>query len=294
MDMPAWYARPVHDLDQHPGLVPVLVRMLEGRVGSTAMMRLLGTSPEIAFERKYPFESSYLTYLARLVGQLALRPSAPGVMLEIVYQTDERIGPLPFDAHIIEPLALAHRSLAAVWAEFSALLAERSPVPVRYYAEKYWGSAQQLIEAGLRPVVIDLVRDPRDVIASVRAFNRRRSNRLFGRPGAADDSEHFRQLVMGMALRFEQFGQALPVPTAKVRYEDFVTDMSSQAKALGTLLDLHLDPFAVASDTTMLDEHKTSASIESSIGRWKEELLASEVGYIERRLAPFMAQYGYE
>jgi hypothetical protein len=276
-----------------PRLTPVLVRMLEGRVGSTALMRLLATSPEIAFERVYPFEKSYLTYLTRLAGQLSLRPAKAGAMLELVYDSGDHIGPLPFHDGMVDTDELARRSLAALWGSLCcSLTGQPSPAP-RYYAEKYWGQMGPLLDAGLRPVVIDLVRDPRDVIASIRAYNARKSHRLFGRPAAADDWEHLRRLVLGMALRLQELGQPLPVPSILLRYEDFVADIPGHAAQLESLLGVALDAGALVSDTEVLQQHKTSQSVEASVGRWRAELAPREVGLIERRLGPAMKRLGY-
>jgi hypothetical protein len=41
-------------------LMPILVSGY-GRVGSTALMALLGTDERVAFDRRYPFENRYLT-----------------------------------------------------------------------------------------------------------------------------------------------------------------------------------------------------------------------------------------
>lgn len=37
-----------------------------GRSGGTALMSLLAAAPRVAFDRAYPFEHRYLTYLAKL------------------------------------------------------------------------------------------------------------------------------------------------------------------------------------------------------------------------------------
>ena len=96
------------------------------------------------------------------------------------------------------------------------------------------------------------MRDPRDIIVSIRAFNERHAKRLFGRPLVDDDSEHLRHLVLGMALRFKEFRQPLPVPALQLRYEDFVTDMAAHARRLGSLLEVELDASAVASNSDVM------------------------------------------
>ena len=51
---------------RRPLLTPLVVNLVEGRSGSTLLMRSLD-HPEIAFDRAYPYEFRYLTYLAHLL-----------------------------------------------------------------------------------------------------------------------------------------------------------------------------------------------------------------------------------
>jgi len=273
-------------------LTPVLVRMLEGRVGSTAIMQLLASSAEVALDRAYPFQNSYLTYFVRLTGQIARPlPTREGVV-EVVYQTDQRLPPLPFGAQMFNPEVMATETLAAVWAAFSKQVLDRSP-GARYYAEKYWGDLNSVLSAGLRPVVIHLVRDPRDIIVSVRAFNHRHAERFFGRPLAADDRRHLKHLVLGMALRFKELDAKLPVPTLTVRYEDLVTEPEGCAAELEALLGTALDVTALRADQAVLDRHVTAASVQQSVGRWRTELSPEDQAFIEMRLGASMRQWGY-
>ena len=274
-------------------LTPVLVRMLEGRVGSTAMMQLLASSPEVALDRAYPFHNSYLTYFVHLTGLVSGQQPTDQGIVELVYQGDRRLGPLPFQAGIVDAQEMASRSLSAIWATFSQQVLERSDTTERFYAEKYWGSLEPLLAAGLRPIVIELVRDPRDVIPSIRAYNHRYSDRFFGRPLASDDFHHLKHLVVGMALRFNEFKATLPVPTLKVRYEDFVTDPEAYASKLEDLLGTTLDPGALVADKAVLDQHMTSATVRQSIGRWQGDLSPEEVSFIETRLGANMREFGY-
>lgn len=257
------------------------------------MMELLASSPEVALDRTYPFHNSYLTFFVHLAGLVSGHQPTEEGLVELVYQGDSRLGPLPFQAGIVDAQELASRALSAIWATFSQQVLERSGANERFYAEKYWGSLQPLLAAGLRPVVIELVRDPRDIIASVRAYNHRHSDRHFGRPLASDDFHHLKHLVVGMALRFKEFKATLPVPTLKVRYEDFVTGPEAFAAKLEDLLGTTLDPGALVADKAILDEHMTSASVRQSIGRWQGELSAEEVSFIETRLGPHMREFGY-
>ncbi len=279
-------------LGEGRGLTPILVRMLEGRVGSTAMLQLLGTSSVVAFDRVYPFQNGYLTYFVRLTNQISRQNPTGQELVEFIYRSDVNIEPLPFQAGVIDPVDMARRSLSAIWQEFSSSVIERS-AGVRYYAEKYWGSIDRVIDAGIHPIIIDLVRDPRDIIASMRSFNERHSNRLFGRPLADDDWQHLQKTVLGMAQRFNEFALPVPVRRLRVRYEDFVTDMASQAAKIGALLEVDLNVGAVTTDSPVLEGHMTAESVEASIGRWRGDLAPSEVSFIERRLGASMRELGY-
>ena len=105
--------------------------------------------------------------------------------------------------------------------------------------------------------------------------------------------EHLRHLVLGMALRFKEFRQPLPVPALQLRYEDFVTDMAAHARRLGSLLEVELDASAVASNSDVMARHMTAETVGTLIGRWRGELSTSEVSYIERRLGASMRDFGY-
>ena len=74
-------------------LTPVLLSLISGRCGSTLMMQLLATSPEVAMDRVAPYENNYLTYLNTLAGHIALpggiEAAPPGADFSMV-------GALPF------------------------------------------------------------------------------------------------------------------------------------------------------------------------------------------------------
>lgn len=281
----------VEDHGAPRGLIPVLVRMLDARVGSTVIMRLLATSPAVALDRAYPYQNSYLTYLAQLTAQISERRHDDSQLVDFVYQRHVAIGPLPFVPMVATPDELSRLALGAVWAAFSGALLTSSPAS-RMYAEKYWGDVRPAIDAGLNPVIIDLVRDPRDMIASMRAFNRRHDQRLFGRPDVASEKEHLRQIVLGIALRLTEFGQDVAAPRITVRYEDLLHDLANSSRRIEELLGVELDERVVDERSTM-SHHITSASAEASIGRWEQDLSDDDASFIARRLAPGMQRYGY-
>lgn len=256
-------------------------------------MALLGTAPEIAFDRVYPFEHSYLTYLTRLVGQIGA-PRAPAMdLVDLLYGDAARVGRLPFEPVSLDRVAFASDSLHAVWQAFSvAMRAGADPRP-RLYAEKYWGALAPVAAAGLNPIVVDLIRDPRDVIASVRAFNARTGAQRFGRAAARDDDEHLHRLARGMSVRLAEFARPVAGPRLRLRYEDLVSDLPGQAARLGQVLGVRLDPAALSDSATRLRDHRTSPSPAASVQRWRADLTAAEVQRIERALGPRLTALGY-
>ncbi len=272
-------------------LTPVLVRMLEGRVGSTLLMQLLATSPLIAFDRVYPYENSYLTYIVRLSGLLDRDGTSTSTMSDVIYGTPGHLGALPFPPQLADGHGLARGALGGAWEALSRLAGKGEPAP-RYYAEKFWGSVAPVVEAGLRPVVIDLVRDPRDLIASVRAFNAKTGVARFGRSEVDDDEAHLRRLVAGIRMRVAEMDEELPVQRMTVRYEDLVRDLLGVASRVSELLQVAVAP-ARLPDFADMAHHATSTTAETSIGRWRVDLSSAEVATIERRLGAAMSRFGY-
>lgn len=272
-------------------LTPIVVRMLEGRVGSTLLMHLLGTSDDIVFDRTYPYENSYLTYLLRLADIIASEAATSLTLEEIVlYGPADEIGPIPFTPVMVDRADLSRRSLAALWAAFTeASATDGGP---RYYAEKFWGDVGSLLAAGLSPMVINVVRDPRDVIASIRAFNLKTGEPRFGRRTSQDDEQHFEGLVAGMGFRFRELSSPVQAPHVTVRYEDLVADPAGTASELSTFLGVELRPSRLGTGD-FGDRHMTSESVAASVGRWRRDLSQREIEYIERRLGSSMKLYGY-
>jgi hypothetical protein len=215
-------------------------------------------------------------------------------MNDMRYGEGATAGPLPFRPISLDLGNFATQGLAALWRVFCQSIRDTTTEQVVLYAEKYWGSVTPVIEAGLSPIVIDLVRDPRDVVVSIREFNARQGQRLFGRPGVADDGAHLRHVVGGMGFRLREMDEQLPVIRKLVRYEDMVADTAGQAALLSSLLTVDLDPYSTLLDRAQVAQHMTSPSAEYSVGRWRTELSPHDIAFIERRLGSHMIKFGYD
>ena len=285
-------------MGDHRELTPILVRMMDARVGSTAIMQAFSTAPEVVMDRKYRYEHSYLTYFARLMSQIShFHPESPDstgfTMEEVVYPQDARIGPLPFEPLVIDAGTLAQAGLHELWRQFSDLARSSAPGSA-YYAEKFWGDAKVIIDAGLEPVLIDLVRDPRDVIASNRAFNDRHGGSLFGRPQVASEAAHLRHLIARMRFRLKEMETPVPARRLTIRYEDLIRTPDATYRRLEEIIGVRLRPELIGEMSSETREHITSTSIEASIGRWQHDLDEADVREIERRLGTSMRKLGYE
>ena len=159
-------------MDQGDVQLPVIaVRPMEGRTGTTLMMQLLATSPEIVFDDRYPSEYRFLSYFRRLA-ELATEPFDEhrhrGVTA-FFFSDDLEFGPVPFRSDVIDTRELRDPLVGAMWGACSTLIRQHHP-NVRYYAEKLAVPVDDDLRRAVPLRVIDLVRDPRDVLCSIRGF----------------------------------------------------------------------------------------------------------------------------
>jgi len=141
--------------------------------------------------------------------------------------------------------------------------------------------------------MIRLLRDPRDVVTSVLAFDAKRGFYGFGRKPGQSEEEYVRWLVGRMAARLDEMSAAVPgIEAVTVRYEDMVSNIDSVAALLGEWLGITLDPASLLPDAP--PDHATSPSAKESVGRWLGSLEPRYVSIVNRALAPMLARYGYE
>jgi len=300
--------RPRSDAVAGPGTLifePVLVRGAWGRVGSTLLMQLLGTSAEIAFDRAYPCENRCLSSLLRYLEPLKGRMESPtGHWMDdpdrLWWVDPASFGfevsgfPLAYDNLGVDRVEVHKESVLAVWKVFSNASMPLGERPPRYYAEKYGGYADVLTTVGIPYRVINLVRDPRDVVASVLAFDSKRGYYGFGRREEQSDDAYLASLLQAMRRRLDEMVQPLPgIPVTTVRYEDMVGDLAKVAGRLGDWLGLDLDPVSAVANRSDLGYHRTAASDAESIGRWREDLPADVADRIEGELGAHLDRLSY-
>jgi hypothetical protein len=178
----------------------------------------------------------------------------------------------------------------------------------RLYADRQgkarWGEKRPSVVLNLDAVLamypdakyVDVVRDPRAVVASIRTAGRRHGWGAHGLPGGADTWERSVRAADRWRRRLG------PGQFFDGRYEDLVAD---PAAVLGPLLDfLELDPAGL---DAMLHHHET-ADIRSRtlhalvsepvttqrVRAWEEALRPREVAFVESVLGDWMGRHGYE
>jgi glycosyltransferase involved in cell wall biosynthesis len=265
-------------------LTPILVDYFT-RDGSTLMMRLLSSSPQIAVETAYPYERKYFSYLWRWSRMLERGewpeelwgPRAFGSLAQ--EQQTPLVGPLPWlPRDLIESGAdeksMSERCFQLAWSEFSRRAARWTRAQHRnvrmdvfYYAEKHLNT--WMVDTAELPDVrvVALLRDPRDIQVSIGAFE------LTKGKASGEDRDRLLQVVERHRQRLRWIVGLLESGEAPVvSYEDMVRDLPSVARRLEEWLGVELQPGAVESDRVLRRRHMTAGSVEESIGRWKQEL----------------------
>ena len=131
-----------------------------------------------------------------------------------------------------------------------------------------------LREAGVEVFTIDLVRDPRDILASRRSFL----------AGGTDHWDRDAESVADeLAARLDEL-DAQP-PNLRLRYEDLAIDLDTTAEMLGGYLGVELLP----SDVDRPAQHVTTPSATASVGRWRSDLDEVDAAI----LTPIAERLGY-
>ena len=287
-----------------PSLKPLLV-LFSGRSGSTPLMQLLGTSPQIVFDRVYPFEIRYLTYLlrkARMNGQ-EYEERDEWNTVENIGAPLQLLGPFPHQPdECWNDQKLWPRNLTAAWREFSraaiaqARLNGSTVSPPLYYAEKVplWVPVL-LKKAGIRHRMIVLVRDPRDVFLSITAFDNKRGFAGFNRLACDDDWTFAERFVRDYQKLFKFFLEEEANPSLIVEsYERLVLKLGDESQRLSKWLKVNLEPSVVEKQKSQFVHHMTSNSPPDSVERWRREMPTELNEFFLNEMGDWLRYFGYE
>jgi hypothetical protein len=294
-------------------LQPLIVTTL-GRTGSMLLLRMLEAHPEMLVIRPHRYEQRVAGYWTEVLLALTdpagyMRQLGPAGSLDRPrwWLGDE--GPTPgFDPQrdlqrwlgsdaVVALAGLCRGRIDALYAEAAAGTDGRP----RWFAEKHTlRSAALTAELYPESREVLLVRDFRDMVASILAFNRKRGVRGFGEGAAEDPVDYVRRLAEwadGMVRRLARRGGRAHV----LRYEQLVREPHSALEGLLRDLDVDAGAGTVAAMVHALGEampelaqHATSPDAESSIGRWRTDLDEELERACEESFGRALEVFGYE
>jgi hypothetical protein len=277
-----------------PRFDPLLITTM-GRTGSTWLMRLFAAHPELVAYRKYPYEIRPALYWMHALRVLT-RPPAPGEFPDgtdpIVPAGHAFLGHNPFfdwplfehrairdwfeDDYVDLARAFCLRSIDELYERIA--VAQKQP-QARLYVEKFYIAKLSQLALSLYPGgrEIVLVRDPRDVAASVFAFDEKRGIRAFGREHMNDDE--FITALGEWTDTLARHAKDRADRALVVRYEDLVADPRASLRSILAHVGVDAAPttindmIAAANEPSVaIDHHRTTATAAESVGRWRIDL----------------------
>jgi sulfotransferase family protein len=282
-----------------------------GRAGSTIFMQMLGAHPQIAAHPPFDEEARVATYWVDVLRALArpqswMRQIAPAGPLNDAWWLGDahpaprRLRSQPLQewlaGQVVEDIAaFAQARIEAVYTQIQAGPGESG---ARFFAEKVRNDVVSDLLWELYPAAreVVLVRDPRDVLVSILATTRKRGVQ----PGPDDPhawvGDEFTDRIMAVLESWRRRADQVLL----VRYEDLMLrPRETLAEVLGYagLGDdgEAVDAMLAAAGRRLpgMDEHRTSADVDSSIGRWRRELEPPLLAACEHSVADALTAWGY-
>ena len=300
-----------------PKYQPAVLTAL-GRSGTTWFMRLLSNHPQVVAHQKYPYETKISYYWMQvfrtLRDTLNIRNADPRGSLPPGITLD-KLNPFNYvgmDApEIVQWFSRSHSAQLQHFCQSSidqmydvlrsGAQHDEFDAKRLYFLEKNHPHRDLVLELYPAGREIILVRDFRDVVCSITAFNRKRGFQAFDRQRVGDDATYVREVVGNEVAALVQRWRDRKATVCLVRYEDLLADPIA---ALGRVTHY----LGVDSSVPLLSEvvrrasqtdsamayHQTSASAQASIGRWKTDLDDEVLAVCDEVFSDALDEFSYD
>jgi Sulfotransferase family len=310
-----------------PKLQPLMLTS-GGRTGTTLLMRILSEHPQIIIYKEYPYEirvAQYWMWVLKVLSEpadhLESSPAAefdstlkwaghnpffskklinnPELISWLGSTYPEQITSF-FQQKIDDFYLASHRQTNQSLSDISTNTDTYQPV---YFSEKFVPKYIQSLFWELYPQgrEIFLVRDFRDMLCSILAFNSRRKSNDFGRQDALSDEDYVRRILTPSIMMLRDTWKSRSVQSHLVRYEDLILSPVTTLSSILEYLGLENTPAIVekmietaSEDTPALQEHRTTSDPKSSIGRWRQELEPSMQAICQESFGEALEEFGYK
>jgi hypothetical protein len=297
---------------------PLMVTGMRGRIGRTWLMHVLAQHPNVVAYREYPYETYSASYWMHMLRVLSAPANHEESSPPDRFQTNSFfIGAHPynyvslkrwerekgletwFSEDYVSRLArFCQESIDGYYKQVG--LSQGQPSP-RYFAEKHhhghvWRCLWELYPHSRE---ILLLRDLRDVICSVFAFNAKRGFVSFGRDKFNSDVEYIRHL-RAEAQRLATTWKEVKDKSLLIKYEDLIKTPTETMQRIFRYLDLPAEKAAV--DTTLdraartmpeLSQHRTTKNATESVGRWQRDLSPELRAVCNEELREVLREFEY-
>ena len=298
-----------------PRLQPLIVNSF-GRTGTTVLMRMLAAHPQVIIYDRPPYEirgSKYWLHALRVLGTPTDARTQIGAAMQF-HEDARAVGGNPFyssefaaapeveawsGSTYLEGLAAFCQRSIDDWYLAAAAAQNQTAGPLVFFAEKHFPDLFPRLLRDLYPGARELflVRDFRDMVASMLAYNAKKGSGDFGRDRVDSDEawlDYLRQNFTVLHGAWRDRGET----DSLIRYEDLVRDPGSVLTGLLTRLGLDSSPATVAqllaaAEAPELQGHGSSRSPAASIGRWRQDLPPEMQDMMNCGFTDLLQQFGY-
>lgn len=298
----------------HATYSPVMVTCL-GRSGTTLLMQMLADHPEIVVQRIHPYETRYASYWMHLLDVLA----SPGEGMKAVewipyFGNTEAVRRNPFahwqyphpapvrrwfeKEYVEEFAAFSQKSIDGFYREVASSQHEHD---ARFYAEKVYPDRvpDLLWETNAHARELFSVRDCRDMFCSIKGFIQNSERTFLGYADVDRAEEFIAELRRDISLLLASWRRRSQ-HAYLVRYEDLVMQPTETLRGICAYLGMDASPTTLDAivgrafaDTHEYRGHRTSTSVEASVGRWRRELSPPLQRLCEETYADMLTEFGY-